>query len=84
MQEAHKSNISAHSSETKTYNKIREYFYWRNLEDDAKEWVYSLVFIPFFLCNILFSFSEFIAKVFIQKWNKNSGKVIYVKISHQR
>ena len=63
LQEAHNSNISAHSTETKTYNKIREYFYWPNLVDDVKEWVYSLVFISFIFCNMLFSSSEFIAKV---------------------
>ena len=63
LQEAHNSNISAHSAETKTYNKIREYFYWPNLVDDVKEWVYSLVFIPFIFCNMPFSSSEFIAKV---------------------
>ena len=63
LQEAHNSNIYAHSAETKTYNKIREYFYWPNLVDDVKEWVYSLVLIPFIFCNMLFSFSEFIANV---------------------
>ena len=63
LQETHNSNISAHSTETKTYNKIREYFYWPNLVDNVKEWVYSLVFIPFIFCNMLFSFSELIAKV---------------------
>ena len=63
LQEAHNSNISAHSAETKTYHKIREYFYWPNLVDDVKEWVYSLVFIPFIFCNMLFSSSEFVAKV---------------------
>ena len=63
LQEAHNSNISAHSTETKTYNKIREYFYWPNLVDDVREWVYSLALIPFIFCNMLFSLSEFIANV---------------------
>ena len=48
LQEAHNSNISAHSAETKTYNKIREYFYWPNLQDDVRKWVFPLVFIPSF------------------------------------
>ena len=63
LQEVHNCNISAHSAETKTYNKIREYFYCPNLVDDVKELIYSFVFIPLIFCNMLFPSSEFIAKV---------------------
>ena len=39
LKDGHSSNISAHSAQNKTYDKIREYFYWPNLSNDVPEWV---------------------------------------------
>ena len=39
LKDGHSSNISAHSAQNKTYDKIREHFYWPNLSNDVREWV---------------------------------------------
>ena len=39
FKEAHGSAMGAHSGEVKTYEKIRERFYWPNMSKDIKQWV---------------------------------------------
>ena len=45
LHENHGSTIDSHSLENKTYNKIREHFYWPNLRSDVKELVLFLSFL---------------------------------------
>ena len=39
LKDGHSSDISAHSAQNKTYDKIREHFYWPNRSNDIREWM---------------------------------------------
>ena len=42
FQEADNSTIGAHPGQTKTYEKIRERYFWPNMADQIREWVSNL------------------------------------------